>query len=188
MEKNKEVRDLNGTSLFDLQSKHKQICFLHITMVGATHNVEEELALDEDTESQDMQLGQGSAPSQGDLIVEYPQSIPERPQLKSSVMLVSSFRHSKYHANKVNELIESSFTQDAMHEDMAKVAEMLSMEKVKKNRSTDKRSGGAGQAQALYQLLEDLDSSGTTPEFVVGLDEMEEVQRALTNSVLGHWR
>ena len=118
MEKNNEDRDSNGTSLSDLWSKHKEIC--------------EELAIDKDFESQDMQLGQGSAPSQGDLIAEYPQSIPERPQLKSAVMLVSSFWHSKYHANKVNELLESSFTQDAMHEDMVKVAEMLSLERVKK--------------------------------------------------------
>ena len=107
---------MNGISVFDLQCEFDEISLLHRTMTGATLNVEEELALDKDIESQDMQLGQGTAPSQGDLIVEYPQSIPERPQLKSAVMLVSSYWHSKYHANKVNELMESSFTQDAMHE------------------------------------------------------------------------
>ena len=31
--------------------------------------------------------------------------------------------------------------------------------------------------------MEDLDSAGTTPEFVVGIEEMEEVQRAITNSL-----
>ena len=49
---------------------------------------------------------------------------------------------------------------------------------------TERRTGGEAQAQALYQLLEDMDSSGITPEFVVGLEEMEVVQRAITNSSL----
>ena len=167
MEVNNEVFDSNGVSICELRD-----------------NLNEEIAIDDDPESQVMHPGQGSAHSQGDLIAENPQDIPERPQLKSAVMLVATFWHSKYHTNKVNELLESSFTQDEMYENMAKVAEMLSLERVKKSRSTNKRSGGAGQAQAFYQLLEDLDCPGTTPEFVVSLEEMEEVQRALTNSSL----
>ena len=104
--------------------------------------------------------------------------------MNSDVILVSSFWHSKYHERKANKPLEKTFTQEAMYEDMDRVSKMLSMCKVQKHRKTDRRSGGEAQAQALYQLLEDLDSSGITPEFVVGLEEMEVVQRAITNSSL----
>ena len=47
-----------------------------------------------DSETQEMQLGQGMAAgsvhSQGDLHVDFPQREPDRPQLRSAVMLVSS--------------------------------------------------------------------------------------------------
>ena len=104
--------------------------------------------------------------------------------MKSAVLLVASFWHAKYHAKKVNKLIEKTFTQEDMFSDMVKLCNMLSREKPQKHRTTDRRSGGEAQAQALYQLLEDLDSNGITPEFVVGVDQMEEVQRATSNSSL----
>ena len=119
-----------------------------------------------------MQLGQGSPtaiedPRQEVLRANHLQRKPARAQMKSAVLLVSSFWHSKYHARKVNKLLEKSSTQEAMYEDMDRESKMLSMCKVQKHRTTDRRTRGEAQAQALYQLLEDLDSSGITPEFVV---------------------
>ena len=82
-----------------------------------------------DSETQEMQLGQGTAaesvPSQEDLHVDFPQRDPNRPQLRSAVMLLSSYWHAKYHANKVNELMERSFTQEAMFVDMDSVQNAL---------------------------------------------------------------
>ena len=87
-------------------------------------------------------------------------------------------------ARKVTELLEKSFTQETMYKDMDRVSKLLSLSKVPKHQATDRYSGEEVQAQALYQLLEDMDSSYTTPELVVRLDEMEVVQRAITNSSL----
>ena len=56
--------------------------------------------------------------------------------------------------------------------------------KVIKYRNSDKRSRSEGQAQALYQLLEDMDIEGKMPQFLASLTDMEVVQRALTNSAL----
>ena len=132
-----------------------------------------------------MQPGQGTyIPSQEELNTDFPPRNQEKLQIRSSVMLVSSYWHGKYHANKVNELMEASFSQDEMFEDMSRVSTLLNLSKVQKNRTTTRRTGGAGQAQALYQLLEDMDSADITPDFVVGADQMEEIQRALTNSSL----
>ena len=56
--------------------------------------------------------------------------------------------------------------------------------KVIKQRKSEKRSRSEGQAQALYQLLEDIDIEGKMPQFLAGLTDMEVVQRALTNTAL----
>ena len=56
--------------------------------------------------------------------------------------------------------------------------------KVIKYRNSEKSSRSEGQAQALYQLLEDMDIEGKIPQFLAGLTDMEVVQRALTNSAL----
>ena len=61
--------------------------------------------------------------------------------MKSAVILVSSYWHTKYHARKVNELLKKSFTQEAMYEDMDRVSKMLSLCKVQKHRMTDRRTG-----------------------------------------------
>ena len=59
MEKNGKVRDLDGTSLFDLQCEYDEMCKLYSTTVSASFNVEEELALDKDIKSQEFRPGQG---------------------------------------------------------------------------------------------------------------------------------
>ena len=50
MRNNKEVRDMNGTSLFDLQSEYDEMSKMYSTTVSASYNVEEEVALAEDTD------------------------------------------------------------------------------------------------------------------------------------------
>ena len=182
--------DDEGSSLSDLKDQLANFESNLTIRNNSVSLVREQMQDDEDdddsgsqTQSQFLPLGQRT-PSLDDTNDVFSQSTTVKRQIKSSVMMVATFWHSKYHANRVNELLECSFTQDEMYESMCIVAEMCSLENVKKNRSTDKRSGAAGQAQALYQMLEDLDSNNATPEFVVGLSEMEEVQRALTNSSL----
>ena len=84
----------------------------------------------------------------------------------------------------MTELLEKSFTQEVMYEAMDRVSKLLSLNKVVKHRNMERRSGEEGQVQAMYQLLEDLDTTDRTPEFVVRIEEMELVQRAITNSSL----
>jgi len=67
--------------------------------------------------------------------------------MMSVVLLVSSYWHAKYHARKVNELLEKSFSQEAIYKDMDRVSKMLSLCKVKKHRMTDRRTRGEAQAQ-----------------------------------------
>ena len=79
-----------------------------------------------------MQLGQGSPTGKEDislevLITNHLQNELVKAQMKSAVLLVSSNWHAKYHARKVTELLEKSFSQEAMYKDMDRVSKMLSL-------------------------------------------------------------
>ena len=67
-----------------------------------------------------------------------PQRNKVKPQMKSAVLLVASFWHAKYHAKKVNKLLEKTFTQEDMFSDMVRLCNMLSQEKPQKHRKTDR--------------------------------------------------
>ena len=114
------------------------------------------------------------------LNMDYPPSAPERTLVKSAVLLLFSFWHAKYPARKVIELLEKSFTQEDMFEVIVRVSKQLSLNNMVKHQNTERRSREEGQAQTMYQLLQDIGTADRTSQFVVGIGEMEMVQRALT--------
>ena len=126
-------------------------------------------------------INDGSSQENDNLNMVYPTNVPEREMMKSGVLVIASYWHARYPARKVTELLEKSFTQDDMYNAMVRVSNILSMNKVTKHRNMVRRSGEEGQAQAMYQLLEEMDTENRTPLFVVGIEEMELMQRAMTN-------
>ena len=106
-----------------------------------------------------------------------------RPTVESATLSISMFWFCKYMAKKVTELMEKSFTQDQLYDAMMAVSSLqLLPAPVPKHRSTERRSGLEAQAQAMYSMIDLLDSSNKIPRLVIPMHDMEAAQRALTNS------
>ena len=140
---NINIDNVDGIPVAKLEAENIRLSKTFSEMTGALAMISQNPQLEDDSpntseyggddcESQDdMQLGQGTyVPNQEELNTDFPPRNQEKLQIRSSVMLVSSYWHGKYHANKVNELMEASFSQDEMFEDMSRVSTLLKLSKV----------------------------------------------------------